>query len=83
MKDIYNTKVVSVGPETELGDIANIMSEQKVHTLPVVDDGKMVGGDRKIRPDPGDAVVFWMELFRPRFMVGDPELIRLRDKIHE
>ena len=43
MKDIYNTKVVSVGPETELGDIANIMSEQKVHTFPVVDDGEMVG----------------------------------------
>ena len=28
---------------TKLRDISNIMSEQKVHTLPVVDDGKMVG----------------------------------------
>ena len=41
--DICSKKVVSVDEETTLTDIATIMSEKKVHVLPVVKAGKVVG----------------------------------------
>lgn len=34
---------VTVSPETPLEDIATLMVEKKYHTLPVVEDGKLVG----------------------------------------
>ncbi len=34
---------VTVGLKTTLEDIASLMVEKKLHTLPVVDDGKLVG----------------------------------------
>lgn len=43
VSDICEKKVVTVGPETPLTDIATIMSEQGVHLLPVVSSGKLVG----------------------------------------
>jgi len=43
VEDIYSSKVVTVSLTTDLGDIASIMSEKDVHTLPVVDNGKLVG----------------------------------------
>lgn len=51
MKKIAATRVadamtenpVSVNPETSLEEIATLMVERKVHTLPVVDAGKVVG----------------------------------------
>ena len=43
VSDICNRKVVSVAEDTTLTDIATIMSEQKVHLLPVVRSGKIVG----------------------------------------
>jgi CBS domain-containing protein len=34
---------VTVGPDTSLDEIASLMVDRKLHTLPVVEDGKLVG----------------------------------------
>lgn len=34
---------VTVGPETEIEDVARLMVDKKYHTLPVVENGKIVG----------------------------------------
>jgi CBS domain-containing protein len=41
--DICSRNVVSVGPDTPLDELATLMSEKKIHTLPVLDDGRLVG----------------------------------------
>ncbi|GAB4336478.1 MAG: CBS domain-containing protein [Desulfobulbaceae bacterium] len=42
--DICSAKVVTVGEETPVDELATIMAEKKVHTLPVLDkDGAMTG----------------------------------------
>lgn len=41
--DIMVKKVVTIAEDTSLTDIATIMSEKKVHILPVVKAGKVVG----------------------------------------
>jgi CBS domain-containing protein len=41
--DICSKKVIAIAEETTLTDIATIMNEKKVHVLPVVRDGKVVG----------------------------------------
>lgn len=43
VRDICNEKVVSVTPATPLDEVATLMSENKVHTLPVINKGKLVG----------------------------------------
>jgi predicted transcriptional regulator len=41
--DICSRKLISVGPETELEELATLMAEKKIHTLPVMSDGRLVG----------------------------------------
>lgn len=41
--DICTTKVVSITEETTIEEIATIMSEKKIHVLPVLRDGIVVG----------------------------------------
>jgi CBS domain-containing protein len=41
--DICSKKVITISEETTLTDIATIMAEKKVHILPVVQAGKVVG----------------------------------------
>jgi CBS domain-containing protein len=41
--DICSKKVVTIAEETTLTDIATIMDEKKIHVLPVVRAGKVVG----------------------------------------
>ena len=41
--DIYSSKVVTVNEETTLDDIATIMAEKNIHTLPVVRNTKLIG----------------------------------------
>jgi predicted transcriptional regulator len=41
--DICSRKLISVGPETELEELATLMAEKKIHTLPVMDEGRLVG----------------------------------------
>jgi len=41
--EICSHNLVSVGPETELDELATLMAEKKVHTLPVMEGEKLVG----------------------------------------
>ncbi len=43
VEDICAMELVSVSEDTGLDEIATIMSEKKVHTLPVLRDSKLVG----------------------------------------
>lgn len=43
VQDIYSTEPLTVEEETPLDEIATIMAEKNVHTLPVVKDGTLVG----------------------------------------
>lgn len=43
VKDICNPDIVNVEPTTPLDELATIMSESKIHTIPVLQDGKLVG----------------------------------------
>jgi len=41
--DIYTKEVVTVEPKTSVSEIADIMCDKKIHSLPVVDGEKLVG----------------------------------------
>lgn len=41
--DIFTREVVTVTPETPVSEIADIMSSRKIHALPVLEQGKLVG----------------------------------------
>lgn len=41
--DLMTRKVITINQETSLEDIATMMMEKKIHLLPVVQEGKLVG----------------------------------------
>lgn len=41
--EICSTDVVTCGPETPVSEVASLMVDNKVHLVPVVKDGQMVG----------------------------------------
>ncbi len=41
--DIYSQPPVSISPDTDLSEVARIMSERRLYTLPVIEGGKLVG----------------------------------------
>ena len=41
--EIYASDVISVQKDTPLDEIATLMAEKNIHTLPVVDQGNLVG----------------------------------------
>ncbi|MDF1614478.1 CBS domain-containing protein [Desulfurivibrio dismutans] len=43
VKDICTPKPATVAPDTPLDEIATIMAEKHQHTLPVIEQGKLVG----------------------------------------
>ena len=43
VKDIYSSKVVTVNEDTPMSELATIMADRRLHTLPVVDGEKLVG----------------------------------------
>jgi len=43
VKDIYTKEVVTVDEETSVENIATTMAEKKIHLLPVLKEGKLVG----------------------------------------
>jgi len=43
VKNICSRDPITITPETSIEDIATIMAEKHVHTLPVVEGGKLVG----------------------------------------
>lgn len=42
-KDIMETSVITVGPETTIKELADILTENKFSGVPVVEDGKVIG----------------------------------------
>ena len=43
VKDIYTSNVVTVSPDTSINEIASLMAEKSVHSIPVVDGKSTVG----------------------------------------
>jgi len=43
IEDIYHKNPITVSPDTDLGEITTIMAEKDVHTLPVLENDKLVG----------------------------------------
>jgi CBS domain-containing protein len=43
VEDIYSADAITVSVDTELSEVATIMAEKDIHTLPVLDEGKLVG----------------------------------------
>ncbi len=43
VKDIYSPSVITVDQDTPMDEVASIMADRKIHTLPVVDGDKLVG----------------------------------------
>lgn len=41
--EVCTKKVITVEPETPLEEIATIMTEKKIHLIPVLEEGKIVG----------------------------------------
>ncbi len=41
--EICTKKVITVDPETPLEEIATIMTEKKIHLIPVIEEGKIIG----------------------------------------
>ncbi len=43
VEDIYTSDVVTIDKETPIEEIATIMAEKNIHTLPVLDNGNLIG----------------------------------------
>ena len=43
VEDICSRDVITVAPDTPLSQVASIMAENSIHTLPVVEEGRLVG----------------------------------------
>ena len=43
VKDIYSSKVVTVDEDTPMSELATIMADRRLHTLPVVSGEKLIG----------------------------------------
>lgn len=41
--DIYSPECTTVGPAAPVSEVADIMSREKIHAIPVVDGGRLVG----------------------------------------
>ncbi len=41
--DIFSRPAVRVDPDTDVQEVARIMSERRIHTIPVLERGKLVG----------------------------------------
>ncbi|MGP0564667.1 CBS domain-containing protein [Nitrospina sp. 32_T5] len=43
VEDIFQQDVLTVEPDTDMNEVATLMANHDIHTLPVVEDGKLVG----------------------------------------
>lgn len=41
--DIMSAETVTISPDLPMDEIASLMAEKKIHTIPVVEDNKLVG----------------------------------------
>ncbi|MDQ7730781.1 CBS domain-containing protein [Halomonas sp. SpR8] len=76
--DIMTPKVVSVGPDTEVRDIAQLLLNHRISAVPVVDDEhKVIGivseGDlmRRVKNDGNHRDAWWLTLFTGGKDAGD------------
>ncbi|WP_386082660.1 CBS domain-containing protein [Vreelandella sp. F11] len=76
--DIMTPNVVSVGPDTEVRDIAQLLLKHRISAVPVVDeDRQLIGivseGDlmRRVKDDGGHRDAWWLTLFAGGKDAGD------------
>lgn len=76
--DIMTTKVVSVGPDTEVREIAQLLLRHRISAVPVVDEARQVigivsEGDlmRRVKGDSGHRDSWWLSLFAGGKDAGD------------
>lgn len=54
-RDVMTTEVISIGPETRVGEIAALLIQRRISAVPVMDEGRLVGivseGDLIRRPE--------------------------------
>jgi len=43
IKDVMKKRVVTVGPQTPIRDVAHLMAEKKIGCVPVISEGTLVG----------------------------------------
>ncbi|QPJ64631.1 MAG: CBS domain-containing protein [Candidatus Nitrohelix vancouverensis] len=43
VEDIYTADAISVSPESSVQEVASLMADKDIHTIPVLDQGKLVG----------------------------------------
>ena len=43
VKDIYTSNAVTVSPDTRIDEIASLMAEKSIHSIPVVENDKVAG----------------------------------------
>lgn len=73
-KDVMTAKVVAVGPDTTVSDIAKLLVEKRISAVPVVDAAQRVigivsEGDLMHRPESGTEKCrgsWWLQLFAAR-----------------
>ena len=53
--DVMTPKVLTVSPETPLGEIASVLEKNGIKRVPVVKDGKLVGTRKPGKPAAGDS----------------------------
>ena len=54
-RDVMTTDVITVGPETTIGEIAALLLDRRISAVPVIENGDIVGivseGDLMRRPE--------------------------------
>ncbi|MBC8284621.1 MAG: CBS domain-containing protein [Nitrospinae bacterium] len=43
VEDFYHKHAISVGPKSDISEITTLMAEKDIHTIPVIDNGKLIG----------------------------------------
>jgi CBS domain-containing protein len=43
VEDIYHKKVISVAPDESVQEVGTLMAEKDIHTIPVIEEGKLLG----------------------------------------
>lgn len=43
VKDIMTRELITVSPDTSIEEVAALMVDKNFHTIPVMDEGKLVG----------------------------------------
>ena len=66
VNDIYTKEVITATEDTPVQDIATIMSEKKVHLIPVVEGKKITRHNRQNRFNQGN---HWQSMTKPSSVI--------------